>query len=47
MIRELTLIEKLEACIEIIDESAIDSYYEFLVETLQEAILKLTPEELD
>ncbi len=42
-IKELALIEKLESCIEIVSEGRVDNYQHFLIQTLQEAILKLTP----
>ena len=41
--RELTLIEKLESCIEIIEEDCVDNYREFMITTLQESIIKITP----
>jgi len=42
-VRELTLIEKLESCIEIVEEDCIDNYKDFVLQTLQTTILKLTP----
>jgi len=41
--RELTLIEKLESCIEIIEEDCTVNYKDFVLQALQESILKLTP----